>query len=164
MFWADSECKIANIFRVSPLNATGEDLQRPPDSPTAQRFFSSLRLPKNWHPKKLLSTTLSCPLSCGLFFKSHCHCLIVSCSVIDIKIILSHSCAGYNDTLSHQQYAQRKKSKNSPKNLLQIQLFLRNENRKFWYLLTVMFCKHIFGNVIFFISKTNLGCVKTPFW
>ena len=28
---------------------------------------------------------------------------------------------------------------------------------------SVMFCKHIFGTVIFFISKTNLGCVKTPF-
>ena len=101
--------KYPTFSGVSPLNATGADLQRPPDSPTTQRFFSSLRLPKNRTPKKLLGTALSCPLSCGLFFKSHCHCLIVSCSAIDIKIILSHSCAGYNDTLSHQQYAQRKK-------------------------------------------------------
>ena len=40
-------------FKTSPLDAIGEGLQRPPDSPAAQRFFSSLRSSKIRHPQKV---------------------------------------------------------------------------------------------------------------
>ena len=47
-----SDCKIAKIFWGFAMDPAGYDLQCPPDSPAAQRFFSMLHLLKNGHPLK----------------------------------------------------------------------------------------------------------------
>ena len=41
-----------------PWTPLGRAYSTTPDSPAAQRFFSSLRLLKNWHPQKLLDMAL----------------------------------------------------------------------------------------------------------
>ena len=54
-----SECKIAKIFRGWAPKPQWGELTAPPDSPAAQRFFSSLLSSKNrYPPKKLLDTAL----------------------------------------------------------------------------------------------------------
>ena len=49
-----SECKITKNFPGLCPYPTGKGFQRPPDSPAAQRFFSSLRSSKNRHHKKIV--------------------------------------------------------------------------------------------------------------
>ena len=53
-FLSYSECKIAKFSAASPLDSTGRAYSAPPpDSPAAQRFFSSLHSLKNRHPPKI---------------------------------------------------------------------------------------------------------------
>ena len=51
LFSMQNSQKFPGFF--SSLDPTGEGLQHPPDYPASQRFFSSLHLPKNWHPPKI---------------------------------------------------------------------------------------------------------------
>ena len=52
-FLSYSECEIAKFSAASPLDSTGRAYSAPPDSPAAQRFFSSLHSLKNRHPQKI---------------------------------------------------------------------------------------------------------------